>query len=51
MGVVDEQKWSRNNLGRGHVDQLHSIKGALIELKMAEIFQKREIAHVHKISA
>ena len=38
-------------MGQGHRGKLHRVKGALIELKMAEVLQKREITHVHKISA
>ena len=38
-------------MGRGHVEQVHRVKGALIELKMAEVLQKRKMTQVLKISA
>ena len=38
-------------MGQGHRGQLHRVKGALIELQMAEVLQKREIVPVRKISA
>ena len=38
-------------MGHGHLDQVHSIKVARNELKMAPAVPKREIAHLLKISA
>ena len=38
-------------MGHGHLDQVHSIKGAPIELKMAPAVPKRDFVHVVRISA
>ena len=42
---------SKYDIGQGHLGQLHSKKVARIELKMAELIQKREIAHMVQFSA
>ena len=56
MGVLDSEKWpricsnSKFNIGH-HLGQVHSKKVAQIELKMAEVFQKRKIVHVVQFTA
>ena len=51
------QKWSQNrsnskyNMGQGHVEQVHRVKGARNELEMVPAVTKQEIPHMVKISA
>ena len=57
MWVLDSINWpqicikSKYNVGQGDLVQVHNKKVALIELKMADVFQKRKIVHVVQISA
>ena len=56
MGVLDSKKWpricsiSKYNIVN-HLDQVHSKKGARIELKMVPAVLRREIPHVVRFSA